>query len=82
MADDRTALVQQSWRNIMAWCRKNAPVTADNLRGPASEEALTAAQGEMGYDWPAELLAWLRVGDGAHRTIHADVILGFHPNGC
>ena len=35
----------------------------------------------MGYDWPAELLAWLRVGDGAHRTIHADVILGFIPMG-
>ncbi|MCA1832882.1 MAG: SMI1/KNR4 family protein [Actinobacteria bacterium] len=82
MSDERTALVQQSWRNIIAWCRENAPVTADTLRGPASEEALAAAQAEMGYEWPAELLAWLRVGDGALRTLQGDLIPpGFIPMG-
>jgi cell wall assembly regulator SMI1 len=82
MSDDRTALVQQSWRNIIAWCRENAPVTAEALRGPASEEALAAAQAEMGQDWPVEVLAWLRVGDGADRTNDADLIpRGFIPMG-
>jgi len=82
MSDERAALAQQSWRNIMAWCRKNAPATADTLRWPASEEALSAAQAEIGYEWPEELLAWLRAGDGARRTIHADLIPpGFIPMG-
>src|SRR5688572_3168251 len=81
MADERAELAASSWRNIMAWCRENAPVTADTLRGPASEEALAAAQAEMGYDWPAELLAYLRVGDGARRENDADVLLGFLPMG-
>jgi cell wall assembly regulator SMI1 len=82
MADERGELAASSWRNIVAWCRENAAVTAETLRGPASEEALSAAQAEMGFDWPAELLAWLRVGDGARRTNHADLIPpGFIPMG-
>jgi cell wall assembly regulator SMI1 len=81
MSEERAELAASSWRNVVAWCRENAPVTAETLRGPASEEVLAAAQAEMGYDWPPDLLAYLRAGDGARRTIHADVILGFIPMG-
>jgi cell wall assembly regulator SMI1 len=82
MADERGELAASSWRNIVAWCRENAPVTAETLRGPASEEALAAAQAEMGFEWPSELLAWLRVGDGARRAFHAQLIPpGFIPMG-
>ena len=74
MADEGVRLAEASWRNIVAWCGENAPVTAEALRGPASGDVLAAAQAETGQDWPPELLAWLRVGDGAERSLDTCLI--------
>jgi len=51
LVDERALQAEQAWRNVVDWCRIHAPLTADALHGPANEEALAAAQDEMGLEW-------------------------------
>jgi len=57
-------------------------VTAAALHGPADEAGLLAVQQELGRQaWPEDLVAWLRVSDGADRISAASVIpWGFMPS--
>jgi cell wall assembly regulator SMI1 len=56
-------------------------VTARALHGPADETALRAAQQDLGQVWSEDLLAMLRVSDGADRSSVAGVIpWGFMPS--
>ena len=55
-------------------------MTAAALHGPVDEAALVAVQQELGQVWPDDLLAWLRVSDGADRSTAASIIpWGFMP---
>ena len=74
MRDNRVELVRRSWGEVLAWCREHAPATAAVIHGPADEKALTEAQAEMGLAWPEELVAWLRMSDGAGCSLDAGVI--------
>lgn len=70
MDDDRVrvAVVEASWREVIAWCQQHAPVTAAALQGPVDEAALLVAQQATGREWPPELVAWFRTSDGAGRS--------------
>jgi cell wall assembly regulator SMI1 len=74
--------VRRAWAGVLAWCEVNAPVTAAVVRGPAGEGALTEAQAAMGLSWPEELVAWLRMSDGAGCSLDALVLpTAFVPSG-
>jgi cell wall assembly regulator SMI1 len=76
MSADRPAAASEAWLRVIAWCAERAPVTAAALRGPADEAALTAVQQGLGHVWPEDLVAWLRVSDGADRISAAGIIPG------
>jgi hypothetical protein len=64
MADSRVELVQEAWKEILAWCQEYAPDSAD-FDGPATDEALREAQAFTQSTWPEQLIEWLRLRDGA-----------------
>ena len=70
-----------AWQRVIAWCAERAPATAAGLHGPADDAALAAMQDELGQVWPADLVALLRVSDGADRS-HATSLIpwGFIPS--
>jgi cell wall assembly regulator SMI1 len=72
--EERSASAERAWRNVLAWCHEHAPVTAAALHGPVEEGSLAAAQEEMGFVWPRQLVSWLRVGDGADRSWDAPLL--------
>ncbi|HYH51556.1 MAG TPA: SMI1/KNR4 family protein [Acidimicrobiia bacterium] len=74
MGGDRAELVRESWSAIVDWCSAHAPLSAAALHGPAAETALTAAVESTGMRWPDQLLSWLRMSDGAGRSLDAAVI--------
>ena len=51
-----------SWERIVAWLRLHAPLTAAEIRPPAADADIAAAQAAV--DVPAELAGWWRLADG------------------
>jgi cell wall assembly regulator SMI1 len=68
------ATVRAIWERVVAWCRADAPVTAAALHRAVDDVTLAAAQQETGQAWPDDLVAVLKVSDGADRAIAAAVI--------
>ena len=68
------ATVREVWGRVVAWCSSAAPVTAAALHGPADDVTLAGVQQELGHTWPDDLVAGLKVSDGADRAIVAAVI--------
>ncbi|MEU8897267.1 SMI1/KNR4 family protein [Nocardia sp. NPDC048505] len=65
--DDRrmhVSPVEESWRRIDSWLAAHAPRTFASLRPPATREAISAAATELGVEFPADLVAYLRHHDG------------------
>ncbi|MVU80903.1 hypothetical protein GPX89_27095 [Nocardia sp. ET3-3] len=56
--------IEESWRRIDSWLAAHAPRTFSSLRPPASQEAINAAATELGVEFPADLVAYLRHHDG------------------
>ncbi|MFI6047316.1 SMI1/KNR4 family protein [Nocardia sp. NPDC051321] len=56
--------IEESWRRIDSWLAAHAPRTFSSLRPPASQEAISAAAAELGVEFPADLVAYLRHHDG------------------
>lgn len=56
--------IEESWRRIDSWLATHAPRTFSSLRPPASQEAISAAATELGVEFPADLVAYLRHHDG------------------
>ncbi|WP_378741410.1 SMI1/KNR4 family protein [Nocardia brasiliensis] len=56
--------IEESWRRIDSWLAAHAPRTFSSLRPPASQEAISAAATELGVEFPADLVAYLRHHDG------------------
>lgn len=54
-----------AWQRLVAWCERNAPVTAGHLRPAATPAELSAAEGSFHRAWPDDLRAWYRLQDGA-----------------
>jgi cell wall assembly regulator SMI1 len=75
---DVAGRVGRSWGEVLAWCRLHAPATAAAIRGPADDAALRDAQAEMGVRWPQELLAWLRLTNGAEPSLDGQMIPVFY----
>jgi cell wall assembly regulator SMI1 len=75
------AEVIHAWNRIVTVLVEHAPATARCISGPASDEALTALQGEIGQPLPDDLLEWLRAADGAGLTFDAEIIPHFLPYG-
>jgi cell wall assembly regulator SMI1 len=74
MSVGRPEMASGAWRRVVAWCAERAPVTAAALHGPADDDALATVQRDLGQVWPEDLVAWLRVSDGAERTIAGSLI--------
>ncbi|GLW27979.1 SMI1/KNR4 family protein [Actinoplanes regularis] len=49
-------VVTSAWERIERWMRRNAPVSAAKLAGPATTEAIAAAQDRIGLTFPEELV--------------------------
>ncbi len=82
MSAERVDIVRRSWNEIVGWCAAHAPATAAVLQAPADEAALADAEAATEVAWPEELVAWLRMSDGADRSLEGDVIpFGFVPLG-
>src|SRR5947209_8868609 len=79
MADSRVELVQEAWKEMLAWCQEYAPDSAD-FDGPVADEALREAQAFTQSTWPEQLIEWLRLRDGA-RGSAAVIPPGFAPLG-
>lgn len=81
MSVGRPETASEAWRRVVAWCAERAPVTAAAFHGPVDEAALAAVQQDLGQVWPDDLVAWLRVSDGADRSTAASIIpWGFMPS--
>ena len=67
--------IEVVWARFEAWLRAVAPSIAGNLRPPASEAALAAAEADMGRALPGELRRLLQVHDGGDEVIgHFDLM--------
>lgn len=60
-----TERVQSAWRRIVQWLTANAPVSAQALRGPATDEDIEGLREALGFEVPAVLEALLRMNDGS-----------------
>ncbi|MEV0251857.1 SMI1/KNR4 family protein [Nocardia sp. NPDC050712] len=58
------SVIEESLRRIDSWLAAHAPRTFSSLRPPASQEAISAAATELGVEFPADLVAYLRHHDG------------------
>ncbi|WP_410873370.1 SMI1/KNR4 family protein [Nocardia sp. A7] len=56
--------IEESLRRIDSWLAAHAPRTYASLRPPAAPEAISAAAAELGVEFPADLVAYLRHHDG------------------
>lgn len=60
----RSPSTQRTWARIHTWLQANAPVVFASLRPGASEEAIRAAEAEMGVAFPDEVKEAYRIHDG------------------
>jgi cell wall assembly regulator SMI1 len=56
--------IEAVWARFEAWLRATAPLIADDLRPPADEDALAAAEAHLRRALPEELKALLEIHDG------------------
>ncbi|MEV0540941.1 SMI1/KNR4 family protein [Nocardia salmonicida] len=56
--------IEESLRRIDSWLAAHAPRTYASLQPPAAPEAISAAAAELGVEFPADLVAYLRHHDG------------------
>lgn len=68
-------------RRIDAWLAAHAPRTFASLRMPADREAIDGAAAELGVEFPADLVAYLRHHDGVAAGECAFGFPGFQPYG-
>ncbi|MBQ0895466.1 SMI1/KNR4 family protein [Micromonospora sp. U56] len=59
-----TSQVPQSWQLIATWLAEHAPLTASEMRPPASPAAIEAVQRQLPVRLPADLVAWWESCDG------------------
>ncbi|WP_328472423.1 SMI1/KNR4 family protein [Actinoplanes sp. NBC_00393] len=59
--------VPESWTRIERWMRQNTPPSAALLGPPGAPEAIAAAEAQLGFALPDELVASLRRHDGLTR---------------
>ena len=57
--------VQSAWGRIVHWLEVNAPVSAQALRGPATDEDIASLHKALGLDVPNVLEALLRMNNGS-----------------
>jgi cell wall assembly regulator SMI1 len=57
--------VQSAWGRIVHWLEANAPVSAQALRGPATDEDIASLHEALGLDVPDALEALLRMNNGS-----------------
>ena len=60
-----TARVDAAWARIERWLARHAPATRAELRRPATDTEITAAQRHMSVAFPPDLVASLRRHDGS-----------------
>jgi cell wall assembly regulator SMI1 len=63
---DRDEKVEHAWNELVSWCRQHAPRTVSELRAPANEQAIDAAERATGVVWPSELKCWYRLHNGVN----------------
>ena len=56
--------VEESWRRIITWLARHAPVTAAAIRPPTGAAEVRRTGEGVGRPLPADLLAWWRLMDG------------------
>lgn len=61
--------IEGLWRSITEWLSRHAPATADGIRPPASDDALSAVAVALGRPVPAELRQWWQLADGMNREL-------------
>ena len=66
--------IDELWCTLEAWLAEHAPPVAKNLNPGASEEALAAADEQLGGALNAEVRAWFARHDG--EASEADALLG------
>ncbi|MGS2618981.1 SMI1/KNR4 family protein [Micromonospora sp. LZ34] len=59
-----TSQVSRSWHLIATWLAEHAPLTASEIRPPASPAAIEAVQRQLPVRLPADLVAWWEACDG------------------
>lgn len=57
--------VRSAWGRIVHWLEVNAPVSAQALRGPATDEDIASLREALGVDVPDVLEALLRMNNGS-----------------
>lgn len=63
-----TTRVTNAWRRIDGWLARHAPRSAATLRPPASDDAISRLQARLGHALSPDLVAALRIHDGADAT--------------
>jgi cell wall assembly regulator SMI1 len=71
--------VQESWAEIVAWCRQYAPNTANAIRAPANPAVLREVQASTIDEWPEDLHVWYTLMDGTQRSPAGYVLPGYCP---
>jgi cell wall assembly regulator SMI1 len=71
--------MQESWAEIVAWCRQHAPETANAIRPPAGSAVLREVQASTTGEWPEDLHAWYTLMDGTQRSPAGYVLPGYCP---
>ncbi|MFF3227221.1 SMI1/KNR4 family protein [Nocardia suismassiliense] len=72
--------IEESLRRIDSWLAVHAPRTFASLRPPAAPEAINAAAAELGVEFPADLVAYLRHHDGVTLGEGSFSFPGHRPN--
>ena len=57
-------MIEEAWKRIEAWGRKNAPAMLEDLNVGASEEQISALESELRMKLPADFRRSLKVHDG------------------
>ncbi|MFI9407905.1 SMI1/KNR4 family protein [Nocardia sp. NPDC052316] len=71
--------IEESLRRIDSWLAAHAPRTYASLRPPAASEAISAAAAELGVEFPADLVAYLRHHDGVSSGEGSFSFPGYQP---
>lgn len=61
-----------AWEQVTKWLKTNAPVNYATLHGPATEEALSAAEAGIGVRLTPEIREWLSVNNGVRTEADPD----------
>ncbi|MFF5078542.1 SMI1/KNR4 family protein [Actinoplanes sp. NPDC000266] len=67
----------EPWDRIVEWLRQHCPADAADVRAPAAEADLEAAESAVGVPLPVDLAAWWRTADGVGPRFH--LLPGFAP---